>query len=108
MSSTPLGRAGLVEHEEVVGGGRARVVDAGEGGRAQLELAAGLDGEPATCWQGLDIGHDALGLLERQPAAVGVDGEELELDADRGALVDVRGGGQIVFPAMLDRVGERE
>ena len=56
----------------------------------------------------LDAAHDSLGLLERQPAAVGVDGEELELDADRGALVHVRGGGQIVFPAMLDRVGERE
>ena len=56
----------------------------------------------------MDVGDDLLGLLERQPPAVGVEGEELELDADRGAFVDVRGRGQVVFPAVLDRVVERE
>ena len=51
ISSTRLSTQACVEHGQVGGGGPAHLVDRAERRRAQLELAAGLDGEPAAAGQ---------------------------------------------------------
>ncbi len=79
----PVGDARLVEQRQLGGGGPAQLVDGAERCRAQLELSARLDREPAAVGKGGEIVDQRGGPGLGEPVlAPSLAGEPLELDAE--------------------------